>query len=1294
MLRCNVGQGLALCSRIMSAVPVAIMLAACLTPAPSPAAADTPAPNAAGWQALWENRLATADSLFSAAVKADGRDADAMRGLILALMARGRDDDLVARLRDYTRLLPTGPYDSLLPDLIDQNTGLGSRAFYDVLLRYMQALRETRDMTVVDRRRVTGHAIRYALLAGRPDDGRLLARELNRIENWALLGPFDNTSGCGQGKRHIPNYLIFGQTIRGKFGQPISWFQPKLVGLDRSITPDNYFVRDTYNTAYLRTNFKLPRAGRYLISVSYEGDMEFTLNSTVVHEGSRRLGGDESLHWLVELPAGPNRLAFKLSNREEGSRLACGVSLPDGSAVPGIEFMPLENAMPDSSASAPPEPVGSATRTEIARRAVANPGDAEAAFWNLHRAAGDDDPDTVRVLAEQLGARFGSSVLMKLATAHALKRIGERDAAAQQMQAAARIDSTFVPARMAVAAEDLERKRPDEALRAAAAVLRHAHSCRLALAIKLQALTDRQDLEAVHDMGDGLQFALGDDPLPWQCLMTYAISRGQTADVKRYRDEYLKRMPPGSREVQRVQDSWAREDLAAARGSLEKLIENFPDQSWIWSLYVSALINAESFDAAKNRLDSALESFPQSVALLDLKSRLEEAGFYEDTADIVPGSDYTQLRQMFKSRCKQSAAKTLQKAIACDPANAAIRDRIRTLKDLPSYRTYLPDPKPDSLAARRVDPTRYPGEDGVVLLEQHRRFIFDAQADLSDVVFAVQLLTAAGVEQWETYDFNEGSYTSDVVVLFARTVKPDGSIKEARRMPGGVVFADAAPGDVLLLHYQVTTLSTGALSGHIWGQHVFAFPANPCRESSYTLVRPADRTVTSKLWNAGAATGGAGSATTLSDGFVREEWRFTDLPKYGDELLSASALSFVPWLDVSTIPDWSTVARWYADLADGQAEPTPAIRRKAAELVAGSGDDDEVMRRLLRFVSNEITYQSLPFFQSAHVPRQADDVLKDRFGDCKDKCCLLIALARAAGITNCQFALTTPSAPPGVSFLPSPRFNHVVVARYGDAGAIAWYDPTVRHADPAWLPLPLLGVVALPTGPQTADLVTIAPAAEAAPSHATTSIAIDARGDAKLSLRNVRTGGDALAVMRGRLESVTDAKFAEQIAQLLAIEFPGASVSSASATGRADGDSALVTTYEASLPAFAESDGDLVSVRLLWTTSLSDLVGAVVGKAERRTPIDLRSLNLAETDEVQVRLAGVTTSPLPPTDVSLSWQGCSYRTSFTSAPGRLTARRHLVISGLIVRGDDYAGFKEFLEGVRRDMRRTYHLRLR
>ncbi len=99
-------------------------------------------------------------------------------------------------------------------------------------------------------------------------------------------------------------------------------------------------------------------------------------------------------------------------------------------------------------------------------------------------------------------------------------------------------------------------------------------------------------------------------------------------------------------------------------------------------------------------------------------------------------------------------------------------------------------------------------------------------------------------------------------------------------------------------------------------------------------------------------------------------------------------------MDISTIPDWHTVSDWYRDLAGGQAEVSTGIYHKAVELTADCTTEQEKAERVFRFVAGEINYESIPFFQSAFIPRLARDVLRDRYGDCKDKACLMIAMMK------------------------------------------------------------------------------------------------------------------------------------------------------------------------------------------------------------------------------------------------------------------------------------------------------------
>src|SRR5207244_5595523 len=112
--------------------------------------------------------------------------------------------------------------------------------------------------------------------------------------------------------------------------------------------------------------------------------------------------------------------------------------------------------------------------------------------------------------------------------------------------------------------------------------------------------------------------------------------------------------------------------------------------------------------------------------------------------------------------------------------------------------------------------------------------------------------------------------------------------------------------------------------------------------------------------------------------------------------------------------------------------PDAAIRARAAELTREAKTDEEKLRAVVAFVSREIQYQSTPFRLSAYVPTEGKQVLRERYGDCKDKAALLTALLSAVGIQSNMVLLS--GRRQGVTpYLPSPRFNHAI-ARVQTAG--------------------------------------------------------------------------------------------------------------------------------------------------------------------------------------------------------------------------------------------------------------------
>ncbi|HET7772356.1 MAG TPA: DUF3857 domain-containing protein [Burkholderiaceae bacterium] len=149
-------------------------------------------------------------------------------------------------------------------------------------------------------------------------------------------------------------------------------------------------------------------------------------------------------------------------------------------------------------------------------------------------------------------------------------------------------------------------------------------------------------------------------------------------------------------------------------------------------------------------------------------------------------------------------------------------------------------------------------------------------------------------------------------------------------------------------------------------------------------------------------------------------------------------------VDWGSYAQWSDVVQWALPLYTPAAEPGPKVRGLIARLAADHADADSRLVEALRTVQRDVRYLAISVGQGSHAPRDPEDVLRRRFGDCKDKSLLLVALLRGLGIEAHAAFVNTDIGRGVANWLPSPgAFNHVVVrARLNDR--TFWLDPTNR----------------------------------------------------------------------------------------------------------------------------------------------------------------------------------------------------------------------------------------------------------
>jgi lipoprotein NlpI/transglutaminase-like putative cysteine protease len=176
-------------------------------------------------------------------------------------------------------------------------------------------------------------------------------------------------------------------------------------------------------------------------------------------------------------------------------------------------------------------------------------------------------------------------------------------------------------------------------------------------------------------------------------------------------------------------------------------------------------------------------------------------------------------------------------------------------------------------------------------------------------------------------------------------------------------------------------------------------------------------------------------------------------------------------IEYSEFADWADVARW----AEGLFKDTgggPALTAKAAEIRAAAATPRERLQKALDFVQGDIRYFGTEIGANSHKPAKAEQVLQQRFGDCKDKSALLVNLLALLDIKATPALVPTYLRDTVLKRLPSPlNFDHAIAQVELD-GQKLWLDGTraFQHGSPESRNSESLGAALLARADQTAPL--------------------------------------------------------------------------------------------------------------------------------------------------------------------------------------------------------------------------------
>ena len=195
------------------------------------------------------------------------------------------------------------------------------------------------------------------------------------------------------------------------------------------------------------------------------------------------------------------------------------------------------------------------------------------------------------------------------------------------------------------------------------------------------------------------------------------------------------------------------------------------------------------------------------------------------------------------------------------------------------------------------------------------------------------------------------------------------------------------------------------------------------------------------------------SKETRADGRVLYRWVARNVPQTFPEENMPEESTQLQRVVVSTFSSWEELSKWYWDLCVPHLKTTPAIEAKVKELTEGKSREEQISA-LFGFVAQGIRYMGIIAEDTApgYEPHDVSLTFDNRYGVCRDKGALLVAMYRLAGFE--AFPVLINAGSKRDKEVAIPYFNHAIVAidlGKGDYKLVDPTDDTARAEMPGYL---------------------------------------------------------------------------------------------------------------------------------------------------------------------------------------------------------------------------------------------------
>jgi tetratricopeptide (TPR) repeat protein len=589
----------------------------------------------------------------------------------------------------------------------------------------------------------------------------------------------------------------------------------------------------------------------------------------------------------------------------------------------------------------------------------------------------------------------------------------------------------------------------------------------------------------------------------------------------------------------------------------------------------------------------------------------------------------------------------------------------------------------------------YPQASALILLSDERYEVSNDNTAVFERHFMVKILNERGKDFGEVEIGYDSTYEK-VELIYARTIKPDGKviqvgdrhIRDVSKYLNYPLYSNAraliismpevAVGSII--EYKVKIYRSRLINKKDFYIGYLLQESEPVILAKFMLSVPKERKINFLVVNEKFNYFNA----ELSPKIIEENnkkiyyWEFQNIPEVIPEPQMPPTTEVVTSFLISTFNSWQEIYKWWRDLAEDKIYVNDQIKQKIAELIKDKQTDIQKAQAIYNWCAQEIRYVAVEYGQAGHEPHKAEDIFKNKYGDCKDQAVLLVSMLREIGLDAYLVLIGTKGVFKLQESFPALMFNHAIVCLRID-GRLIFLDPTGETVSFGDLPASDQDRKVLVFFDDEGKILTT-PLFPATQNSTKIKTSIEINNDESIqAVREVITSGFYNQTQRWWLKYTKPILIKETLKEKANSISPGAELIDYKIENLEDSQKPIRLTYRFNGPEYLIKAGRARIIPNLGSIDLS-----TVAKEERSYAIDIDVLG-ESTNIVEFYIPHNFKISFMPKNITYNTKWFNFENLYEFNDGKIIFTQRKIMKTKYISQEDYKDFKNTLERLSREI---------